>query len=223
MNHRIRKLGAPDHRDEQPRRGGGDGITIRLMDARVTRLESIADKTSETLYGMDIRLTKIETRFESVEARLAETATKADHQALSAKLDNMATKAEIIGLATKADLAGFATKEDLAGFATKADLLALATKAELQVLAGKVDTMATKVDLQALAGKVDTMATKDELHKFREDVATEFGKVRAELGMLRTDLVSVEKNIIKWMMGAVVLAQLVPALPGVLKGLNLIR
>jgi hypothetical protein len=51
--------------------GGGGSGNDGGMEARVSKLESIAEKTSEKLAAIDLRLTKLETRSESF-------ATKAD-------------------------------------------------------------------------------------------------------------------------------------------------
>lgn len=53
----------PTHkRDVDPPSGGGDDGG---MEARVAKLESLAEKTSERLAAIDLRLTKLETRSES--------------------------------------------------------------------------------------------------------------------------------------------------------------
>lgn len=45
------------------------------MEARITRLENIAEKTAEQLHAVDVRLAKIETRLETFATTFA---TKAD-------------------------------------------------------------------------------------------------------------------------------------------------
>lgn len=52
-------------------RKGGEPPTIDPMEARVLKLEGISEKTLDRLQGVDVRLTKIETRLEQF-------ATKAD-------------------------------------------------------------------------------------------------------------------------------------------------
>jgi len=56
------------------RHGGGDG-TIGDMEARVAKLEAVAEKTGERLAAIDLRLAKLETR---IDEGLRAFATKAD-------------------------------------------------------------------------------------------------------------------------------------------------
>lgn len=61
----VHHLNAPQRNGPPPVDAGGGPPYDGDMDARVTKLESLAEKTGERLAAIDTRLTKIETRSES--------------------------------------------------------------------------------------------------------------------------------------------------------------
>jgi hypothetical protein len=108
-------MNMPDEFDES-----GRSAYDRYMDARLTKLEEFAERTTD-------RLNAIAEDIAAIKVSLTFCATKAD-------LANFATKDDLAKCATKDDLAKCATKDDLAKCATKEDLAKCATKEDIAVL-----------------------------------------------------------------------------------------
>lgn len=64
-----------DNTDHAPRSSGGGGSTL---EARVAKLEALAEKTGERLGAIDVRLERIETKVDQLATKEALALTRAD-------------------------------------------------------------------------------------------------------------------------------------------------